>query len=60
MARTFYGEQIEALKKAVELCKKGGCDGAAPFIINRIIWMQRNDYEMTEESNKPSNYIARL
>ena len=60
MARTFYGEQIEALKKAVELCKKGGCDDAAPFIINRIRWMQRNDYEMTEESNKPSNYIARL
>ena len=57
MARTFYGKQIEALTKAVELCKEGGCDGAVPFIINRIRWMERNDWEMTEPSNKPSNYV---
>jgi hypothetical protein len=57
MARTFYGEQIEALQKAIELCKQGGCNGAVPFIINRIKWMQRNDWDMTEESNKPSNYV---
>ena len=50
MARTFYGEQIEALTKAVELCREGGCDGAIPFIINRIKWMQRNDWEMTESN----------
>lgn len=55
--RTFYGEQIEALQKAIELCKQGGCDGAVPFIINRIKWMMRNDWDVTEESNKPSNYV---
>lgn len=60
MARTFYGEQIKALTKAVELYKEGGCDGAVPFIINRIRWMQRNDWEFGVESNKPSNYIVRL
>ena len=57
MARTFYGEQIEALTKAVELCKEGGCDGAVPFIINRIRWMQNNDWEMSEPSNKPSKIM---
>lgn len=57
MARTFYGEQIEALTKAVELCKEGGCDGAVPFIINRIKWMQVHDWEMSEPSYKTSNYV---
>jgi hypothetical protein len=42
--KTFYGEQIEALKKALEFCEKGGCKDAVPFITRRIHWMQENDF----------------
>ncbi len=44
--RTMYGEQIEALKKALEFCEKGGCKDAIPFITRRIRWMQENDFEI--------------
>ena len=42
----MYGEQIEALKKAVELCEQGGCNNAIPFINQQIRWMQQNDFEL--------------
>ena len=44
MERTFYGEQINALIKAQELCEKGGCKDVIPRLNQRIHWMRENDY----------------
>lgn len=38
----FRQEQLEALREAVELCRKGGCESAIPFIILRIHWIEDN------------------
>lgn len=46
MAKTMYGEQIDALKKALDFCEKGGCNDAVPFITRRIRWMQQNNFEL--------------
>ena len=46
MAKTFYGDQIVALTKAVELCAEGGCKNAIPFINHRISWLRANDYDV--------------
>ena len=46
MARTIYGGQIDALTRAAELCREGGCEAAVPHIMQRIRWMQQNDREL--------------
>lgn len=46
MAKTFYGDQIEALIKAQELCEKGGAKDVIPRLNQRINWMRENDWEL--------------
>lgn len=43
---TRYEKELNALRKAVDLCREGGCENAIPFIIHRIHWMEDNDYEL--------------
>jgi hypothetical protein len=38
----YRKEQIEALQKAAELCEKGGCMAAIPYINRRIHWLNDN------------------
>ena len=49
MAKTFYGDQIEALKIALDYCRQGGCENAIPYITMRIRWMQQNDWELSSK-----------
>ena len=46
MAKTFYGDQIEALIKAQEYCEKGGAKDVIPRLNQRINWMRENDWEL--------------
>lgn len=38
----FRQEQLEVLRKAVDLCREGGCENAIPFIVHRIHWIEDN------------------
>lgn len=38
----YRKEQIDALEKAFDFCKKGGCESAIPFIVLRINWLRNN------------------
>ena len=38
----FRHEQIEALLKAIDLCREGGCESAIPSIVQQIRWIEDN------------------
>lgn len=45
-SKTYYGDDIKACQKALEFCKKGHCESAIPFIVQRLNFMYDNDFEL--------------
>lgn len=49
--RTFYGEDIKKLKEACQLIKDANADYLLPPIIQRIHWLEDNDWELDNLNN---------